>query len=561
MKKALIKRLLLLAILISILFVLHSSFAQAETRTATSCSASDVQVAMDNAAAGDTVVIPACSGGVSWDTPVSWNAPSNVTLMGAGTSATGGGDQTVIIDNYATNSPLLLINVASTGVFRMTGITFEGGVSGSLKYNGVLVINGPGTIRIDHCHFDTRGYPQPFVARAQKIPVIGNGVYGVMDHCTLDLYGASAPYIYNGAGSDGRGNYTWTQPTAFGGGDFFFIEDNQFNGYCTSETTCETRVSDGWSAAREVVRFNNLSACSGPEQHATGHASDDRGFRAIEVYGNLSTATSESLSSSNGPNYDMASVQNGGALIWGNSAMGCYKNGVIFKVTRKDNATYSQAATPYGWGYCGTDFNGTGSAWDGNTNEGTGYPCIDQPGRGPGDLLTGLFSNGSKVNSRTGTITWPNQALEPIYLWNNDVSLVSGWGGTQISNKSCTPSVCRLTANVDYYPQASGIQTSPTSPFDGTYGTGWGTLANRPKTCTFGVAYFATDQGSWNTSSSNPYGVQQNGADGVLYKCTAPNTWTLYYVPYTYPHPLRQEQDLSLTAPTNLRIEDTGQSY
>src|SRR5262249_32314074 len=65
------------------------------------------------------------------------------------------------------------------------------------------------------------------------------------------------------------------------------------------------------------------------------------------------------------------------------------------------------------------------------------------------------------------------------------------------------------------------------------------TLANRPTTCTTGVAYFATDQGSWNTSTSNPYGVQQNGADGVLYKCTTPNTWTLYYTPYIYPHPLR----------------------
>src|SRR5205823_11054263 len=30
----------------------------------------------------------------------------------------------------------------------------------------------------------------------------------------------------------------------------------------------------------------------------------------------------------------------------------------------------------------------------------------------------------------------------------------------------------------------------------------------------------------------------QSGADGVLYKCTAPNTWTLYYTPYVYPHPL-----------------------
>jgi hypothetical protein len=65
-------------------------------------------------------------------------------------------------------------------------------------------------------------------------------------------------------------------------------------------------------------------------------------------------------------------------------------------------------------------------------------------------------------------------------------------------------------------------------------------LANRPTTCTAGVGYFATDQGSWNTSSSNPEGVQQSGADGVLYKCTATNTWTLYYTPAIYPHPLNK---------------------
>ena len=51
--------------------------------------------------------------------------------------------------------------------------------------------------------------------------------------------------------------------------------------------------------------------------------------------------------------------------------------------------------------------------------------------------------------------------------------------------------------------------------------------------------YWATDQGSWNTSTSNPEGVQLNGADGVLYRCTSTNTWTLYYTPYTYPHPLQ----------------------
>jgi len=46
------------------------------------------------------------------------------------------------------------------------------------------------------------------------------------------------------------------------------------------------------------------------------------------------------------------------------------------------------------------------------------------------------------------------------------------------------------------------------------------------------VAYFSTDQGSWNTSG-NGFG------NGVLDKCTGTNTYTnAAYTPYTYPHPL-----------------------
>ena len=70
-----------------------------------------------------------------------------------------------------------------------------------------------------------------------------------------------------------------------------------------------------------------------------------------------------------------------------------------------------------------------------------------------------------------------------------------------------------------------------TTSFTGATGTGAGTLASRPATCTTGVGYFATDQGNWNTSG-NGFG------SGVLYKCTATNTWTAYYTPYTYPDPL-----------------------
>ena len=508
--------------------------AKAATISAQSVQASDVQTALNRARAGDTVVIP--GGSANWTQGVTWNAPANVTLKGAGTSDTGGGDQTVITDNYASGHALLDLQIGSTGVFRMTGITVRSG-SGSIKDGGTVKFSGPGTVRIDHCHFiasSTANY---------KIVAFWNAVFGVMDHCILDLTGTNALYFYNGrhGAGDIAGNYEWSLPTNFGSADYFFIEDNIINGDVTSGPYA-TRIYDGFTAARVVARFNSVyQSCLG-ETHATGHAGDDRGLRSQEVYGNSVTS-----SLAHDPSFDALDMGSGTTLIWGNSWDNVYKQIYHFNVTRKDNATYPQIPTPNGWGYAGTEFNGTGSMWDGGTALRTdtlkGYPCLDQPGRGQGDLLTGVHPN--KVNKATGTIYWPQQALEPIYIWNNYGGVVRGWGDFVVSNQTNG----RVVENRDYYLPASGVQTSPTSPFDGTVGVGWGTLANRPTTCTPGVAYFATDQGSWNKSSSNPYGVQQNGASGALYKCTATNVWTLYYTPYTYPHPLQTSSPLPMQRP------------
>ena len=73
---------------------------ETSTKTATSCGANDVQAALNLAAAGDTAFIPAgtCHGRPAFR----WTAPANVTLQGAGNLlVVGGGDGTVIIDDYA----------------------------------------------------------------------------------------------------------------------------------------------------------------------------------------------------------------------------------------------------------------------------------------------------------------------------------------------------------------------------------------------------------------------------------------------------------------------------
>jgi len=163
-----------------------------------------------------------------------------------------------------------------------------------------------------------------------------------------------------------------------------------------------------------------------------------------------------------------------------------------------------------------------------------------------------------------GTPTYGKSS--PVAVFRN----VSGHSGAKIdlsirSNGSPEYWDEHLVENRDYYNAVSvNAQTSPTSPFNGTIGIGHGTLANRPTTCTnltlqngdtgSGVMYWATDQGSWNQSGDGR-------GSGVLYRCSATNTWTVHYTPYTYPHPLQTDSgggagDVTPpTAPTNLRIQ------
>ena len=145
------------------------------------------------------------------------------------------------------------------------------------------------------------------------------------------------------------------------------------------------------------------------------------------------------------------------------------------------------------------------------------------------------------------------------YYWNNrDASnnLIKSSITEDTSDGSTVSSPLALLENRDYWQQGPTFDGSatqgcgyPTHPSTCNTGVGCGTLANRPATCTTGVAYWATNQ-----SCSDMTGMV--GADpstsisGTFYKCTGTNSWTAYYTPYTYPHPLRGEApDPDITAP------------
>ena len=128
-----------------------------------------------------------------------------ITLQGQGTG-TGGGDQTVIIDNYASGQRIIEFPSWFTSASRITGITVQSG-SGAIKDGGTIKINGPGNVRIDHCHFiasSTANY---------KMVAFYSGVFGVMDHCILDFTGTNALYFFNGRQGVGIGWETSNGPS------------------------------------------------------------------------------------------------------------------------------------------------------------------------------------------------------------------------------------------------------------------------------------------------------------------------------------------------------------
>src|SRR5688500_13549529 len=96
-------------ITVALLFALLLSGAVelrgASTITAASCNVGDVRADRNGESAGDTVAIP--PGTCCWATPIWWGAPPNVFVRGAGNLQTlGGGDATVLVDDYPGSSPL-----------------------------------------------------------------------------------------------------------------------------------------------------------------------------------------------------------------------------------------------------------------------------------------------------------------------------------------------------------------------------------------------------------------------------------------------------------------------
>jgi hypothetical protein len=455
-----------------------------------------INTCISNATSGDTINVTAGSGTVTWASSPNFDSAKAINLIGPGAA------------NLKVTTGVKVTLLCGAGKpHRLSGFTFTGSSDNAINVQGTC-----SGLRIDHNRITEYPNSSDGIVVTELIQIAGPLTNILIDHNTFD----AKSHNFRGVLVVGSNSNNWPASPVGTANVEAFIEDNTFN-YGRLIDVGAGCIDSNYTASY-VWRFNTTRNCN-VIAHGVCNAN---GTVAVEIYHNTHTADSGYWTDGYRSIHHQGS---GEAYIFGNRIMASTgKSDTTFE------ATHYRSCPGVATGCNIPRCDGTQSI-DGNTSGQQGYPCFHQigragPGTTPGTLAPWYFADN---------------------LWSDNSSPVAFKVENPWSCTSPTP-LTHVQANRDYYVEASGIQTSATSPFNGTSGTGWGTMANRPTTCTTGVGYWATDQGEWNSSHAGP--------DGQLYKCTATNTWSLLYTPYMYPHPLQSGSSTTtqLVPPTGFRV-------
>lgn len=335
----------------------------------------DVQQCItDGAGDGDTIHLKA--GTEDWTTTTTSWTNKNLSIVGAGI------DQT----NILAAGIAFDITVTTKASFRVSGITFSGTTGGT----GVVLLRGNGTDsstygwRIDHLRFN-------YSTQSGVVPILVKGItWGVIDNCYFEGTGYEAIISYGFVNSDDAlvpkqyGKKSWELPLNLGTNEAVYIEDCHF----LFSTTNLPFINDIWQGGRQVIRYNEINPGIVQAHPARGVY---RAGAKYEIYNNVFT----------GGGYGVPSSLRGGTgVIFNNQVTGYVTND--FEI---DNwRTCSTSTAPFD-----TRCDG-GNAYDGNTAGESGWPCVDQVGRG---------TEG----------TYGSQPSVPLYGWKNGSESTCVGGG------------------------------------------------------------------------------------------------------------------------------------
>lgn len=417
---------------------------------------------------------------------------SEITLSADKLLTLKGAGATNTVISHGTITPITII-----GAHRVTAMGFDQTAGGT--YLPSISAKRTGW-RIDHCKFTNS-------TGVSQYTIIPNGTNedvapaGLIDNNDF----IQGRIDVQGMGTFAKNSANRLVESVLGTDDAVYIEDNTF--YKT--VSDGGNVIDSNRTASYVARYNAVSGTTEFEFHSL-QSDAERAGKSWEIYGNTFNSTAY--------HYRNMSIRGGTGVIFGNTHSGANTD---YTLTFDNVRSYTNLSI---MGLC------DGSSYVDGNQDATGWPCRDQIGRGPDVSLWDPVTENPA----------PAQTSQPAYVWLNRKG-VSVAGVAVVNN--CED---HIKADRDYYVEGAS--------FDGTTGVGCGTLANRPTTCTTGVGYWATNQSC--SDMSGMVGVDPDTPiSGTLYKCTATNTWTEYYTPYTYPHPLRSSDDTTAPAsPTGLSV-------
>ncbi len=517
------KKLLTLAALLCLSLSAHA--ACSGSSPSWSCAAgstvAQVNTVLGSITNGDTITFAA--GSYTWNSQINLPNGQGVTLICATAPLTIGA-ATVNPCSVSTNTTVIgmanTLSGSNTNLYRISGFTFaESGV------NLMIWIYGTGTLtqlRVDHNTMSgPSGSQMLFLGEQTHLAHF----YGVADHNLVSCTNSCNFFESVGALNN-------SPPTdTFGTGLNFFLEDNTVN--ITTADNAGSGCSDGWGGDLGLVIRHNSSLNCLWTTHGVTH---NGGPSNVEFYNNAPVVDAGSVAQGLQACFRCFHHQGSGTFVAFSNSFTAFsgKSGSAL-----DMAHYRSYAN-------GPSSDGNIAACDatdvidGNrapNGSNYGYPCWRQPGRDsfavykPMPTFNNFWSDTlAEINLNLDDFggVVPNGSFPP----NNCTTTAAG---------NCDYFTFQMQANRESYDAVSASkQSNATTPFNGTTGMGWGTLANRPTTCTTnatesgaGVMYGAgTSVGTIGSSGSGTAG------DYVISTCSATNTWSAYYTPYTYPHPL-----------------------
>jgi hypothetical protein len=357
-------------ILLTVGALVAASAAEAAIITARSCSAVDVQDAINLALQSDTVAIP--EGNCTWTSPVQITSKA-MTLTGAGMG------KTVITNGYLASEVLQINLRPGDATTYITGFTIDAGLRDTGSH-GVIRLAGGGLNQFRVHHMEIVN----LLERGIVIFMAGREMSGLIDHVTFSMPGSSSgSKAISIVGAGPEQHQPFARPFELGSSKFIFIEDCtfQFGGR-------NDGALDAYGGARYVFRHNVVN-----NTNVEHHGADSGGYRGVhsfEIYAN------RFVCSAGCEPQRKHYFRSGSGVIFNNTYAGNYRG--------MDVTNYRSGASYPPWGRC----DGS-SPWDENQPGGNGYACLDQIGHifgtstGGANTLQGLYEwgnthDGSNVN-------------------------------------------------------------------------------------------------------------------------------------------------------------------